>query len=257
MPTNAAPIATIKRPVAHGRNPAQRPNAYPQTNNIAIATALEKRSANRASPIRMNGMTIGKVDTKLSKQMPAAPSPSRFVSRGRSGSGNCDQSLPHQFQLGWRQDRRQQGRQRVRDDAMCAADIGGLAYRTQLHGVAPPLVEASHQKHGGVDDSPSQVAAEGGEEHGPNLDAVRRYDAERQGEGQRHDQAEQDFRDPVHRFEDSIGRFGRKRRQRIHCRCDWLVFHLCLTDLDALASGRREFSLAASPTARSAAGLPD
>ena len=68
MPTKAAPIATIRRPVAHGRNPAQRPNAYPHTNNIAIATALDKRSANRASSIRMNGMTIGKVDTKLSKQ---------------------------------------------------------------------------------------------------------------------------------------------------------------------------------------------
>src|SRR5262249_33584342 len=87
-PTNTAPTATIDRPVAHGRNPAQRPKAYPHTNNIPMATALERRSANLASPIRMKGMTIGNVDRKLSKQMPAAPSPSRFVSRGRSGSGN-------------------------------------------------------------------------------------------------------------------------------------------------------------------------
>ena len=36
-----------------------------------------------------------------------------------------------------------------------------------------------------------------------NLDAVRRDDAERPGEGQRHDQAEQDLRDPIHRFSDA------------------------------------------------------
>jgi hypothetical protein len=30
-PTSAAPMATIERPVVHGRNPAQRPNAYPHT----------------------------------------------------------------------------------------------------------------------------------------------------------------------------------------------------------------------------------
>ena len=228
MPTNAAPIATIRRPVAHGRNPAQRPNAYPQTNNIAIATALEKRSANRASPIRMNGMTIGKVDTKLSKQMPAAPSPSRFVSRGRSGSGNWTNLCRiNSSWAGGKTDASRGGSASAM--ARWATRRSAVAYRTQLHGVAPPFVEASHQKHGGVDDSPSQVAAEGGEEHGPDLDAVRRYDAERQGEGQRHDQAEQDLRDPVHRFEDSVGRFGRKRRQSIHCRCDWLGFHLCLT----------------------------
>src|SRR6516162_841244 len=87
-PTNAAPTATIERPVAHGRNPAQRPSAYPHTNSIPMATALERRSANRTSPIRMNGMTIGNVDRKLSKQIHIAPSPSRFVNRGRSGSGN-------------------------------------------------------------------------------------------------------------------------------------------------------------------------
>src|SRR5262245_4789660 len=38
-PTSAAPMATIERPVVHGRNPAQRPNAYPHTNTIAIVTA--------------------------------------------------------------------------------------------------------------------------------------------------------------------------------------------------------------------------
>src|SRR5262249_12720082 len=66
-PTNARPTATVERPVAHGRNPAQRPSAYPHTNSIPMATALERRSANRASPMKMNGMTIGNVDRKLSK----------------------------------------------------------------------------------------------------------------------------------------------------------------------------------------------
>jgi hypothetical protein len=58
------------------------------------------------------------------------------------------------------------------------------------------------------------------------LDAVCRYDAERQGEGQRHDQAEQDLRDPVHRFEDSIGQFGRKLRDRIDCHWESTRFSL-------------------------------
>src|SRR5215471_6184520 len=121
------------------------------------------------------------------------------------GLGQLEQSLPHQFELVRPQDRPQHGWQRVRDDAMGVSDIGGRAHSPQLHGVAPSLVEASHQKHAGVDDSPGQVTAECGEEHGPNLDAVCGYDAEGQGEGKRHYQAEQDLRNPVHRFEDSIG----------------------------------------------------
>src|SRR5215471_14833118 len=126
---------------------------------------------------------------------------------------------------------------------MRITDIGGRAHSPQLHGVAPPLVEASHQKHAGVDDSPGQVTAECGEEHGPNLDAVCGYDAEGQGEGKRHYQAEQDLRDPVCRFEDSIGWFGRKRRQRIDCRLDWL-FSISLADADAARrypSHRRDY----------------
>src|SRR5215472_2028988 len=88
------------------------------------------------------------------------------------GLGQLEQSLPHQFELVRPQDRPQHGWQRVRDDAMRVSDIGGRAHSPQLHGVAPSLVEASHQKHAGVDDSPGQVTAECGEEHGPNLDAV-------------------------------------------------------------------------------------
>src|SRR5262249_9914728 len=134
--------------------------------------------------------------------------------------GQLEQPLPHQFQLVRRQDRGQRGWQCVRDDAMRVSDIGGRAHGSQQHGVAPPLVEASHQKHAGVDDSPGPVAAEWREGAGPNLDAICGYDAECQGEGKRHYQAEQDLRDPVNRFEDSIGWFGRKRRQRIDCRLD-------------------------------------
>jgi hypothetical protein len=96
---------------------------------------------------------------------------------------------------------------------MGVSDIGGRAHSPQLHGVASPLVEASHQKHAGVDDTPGKVTAECGEEHGPNLDAVCGYDAQGQGEGKRHYQAKQDFRNPVHRLEDSIGQFGRKLRR--------------------------------------------
>jgi hypothetical protein len=95
---------------------------------------------------------------------------------------------------------------------MRVTDIGGCTHSPQLRGAAPPLVETSHEKHAGVDDSPGQIAAKRAEEHGPNLDCVCGHDAERQSEGKRHYQAEQDLRDPVHRFQDSIRRFGRKLR---------------------------------------------
>jgi hypothetical protein len=71
--------------------------------------------------------------------------------------------------------------------------ISGRTHSPQLHGAAPPLVETSHEKHAGVDDSPGQIAAERAEEHGPNLDGVCGHDAERQSEGKRHYQAEQDL----------------------------------------------------------------
>jgi hypothetical protein len=45
---------------------------------------------------------------------------------------------------------------------------------------AAPLIQTSHEKHTGVDDSPGQIAAERAEEHGPNLDGVCGHDAERQ-----------------------------------------------------------------------------
>jgi hypothetical protein len=76
---------------------------------------------------------------------------------------------------------------------MRVTDISGRTHRPQPHGAAPPLVETSHEKHAAVDDSPGQIAAERGEEHGPNLDCVCGHDAEGQSEGKRHYQAEQDL----------------------------------------------------------------
>jgi hypothetical protein len=89
MPTSVPPSTIIARPIANGESPAQRPNAYPQRNNIAMATAFERRSADLASPMNMNGIAIGKVEMKQSVQMLNAPSQSFFVSRGRAGSGIC------------------------------------------------------------------------------------------------------------------------------------------------------------------------
>src|SRR5262249_6971201 len=115
--------------------------------------------------------------------------------------------------------------------AMRVSDISGRARSPPLHGVAPPLVEAGHQKHGGVDDSPRQVAAERAEQHGSNLDGICGYDAQRQREGKRHYQAEQNLRDPLHRLEDSLGRSGRKLRQWIDRHLDQLVLRLAVTGL--------------------------
>jgi hypothetical protein len=87
-PTMTLPSATNERPIDPGRNPAQRPNMNPHRNSIAIATAFDTRSASFASPMSKNGMTMGNVDRKLSRQIPSAPSQSVVVSRGRAGSDN-------------------------------------------------------------------------------------------------------------------------------------------------------------------------
>ena len=63
-------------------------------------------------------MTIGNVDRNDSRQIPSAPSQSFCVSCGRAGSGNWLQLLPHRFQLGRLDNRRQERRQRIRDDPL-------------------------------------------------------------------------------------------------------------------------------------------
>jgi hypothetical protein len=108
----------------------------------------------------------------------------------------------------------------------CAAP-GSLraAHRVQLQDVAAARVEARHQEHRTVNDAPGQVAAERGKQHGPHLRAARSHDSERAGEGQGHDQPEQDFRDPLHRIEHPIRQPVRSLHSLIdrHCDCPYTL----------------------------------
>jgi hypothetical protein len=69
------------------------------------------------------------------------------------------------------------------------------------------FVEAGDQIYAAIDDAPGQIAAEGANEHGPDLDLVSGRNTERTGKGESHDQAEQYLRNSVHRIEDTIRQF--------------------------------------------------
>src|SRR5262249_25606419 len=71
--TSAAPIATMTRPVSHGRNPEAFASFQPPQKRSTIAMALEIRSARIASGTKKKGSTTGKVERKTSRNVASAP----------------------------------------------------------------------------------------------------------------------------------------------------------------------------------------
>ena len=69
--------------------------------------------------------------------------------------------------------------------------------------VAAALPDLLHQIKSAVDDPPGEVASQRPDQHGAHV-GLARHDAERRRVSENHDQAEQDFRDPVHRIKDTI-----------------------------------------------------
>ena len=63
------------------------------------------------------------------------------------------------------------------------------------------LTEASHQVHAGVDDPPRQIAAERGNQHRADRHLICSRDTDGARDRQRHYQAEQNFGEPLNRFE--------------------------------------------------------
>ena len=90
-----------------------------------------------------------------------APNQSRRVNLGRvSESGSAPKSFSDQVQLLWLKNRREQRRERIRNNMASAVMIGRLTYFAQQQGIAASLGKACHKIHSGVDDSPSDIAAE-------------------------------------------------------------------------------------------------
>ena len=72
-----------------------------------------------------------------------------------------------------------------------------------------PLAQARHQIEDRVNDPPRQIAAQRADEHVANLFLADAGDAKRAGDGQHHDQPEQDLRDPLHGIKEKLGRNDR------------------------------------------------
>src|SRR5262249_54095025 len=79
--------------------------------------------------------------------------------------------------------------------------LAGLAYCVRYHRVMSTLTEASHQIHAGVDDPPHQIAAERGNQHRADRHLICSRDTDGARDRQRHYQAEQNFGEPLNRFE--------------------------------------------------------
>ena len=83
--------------------------------------------------------------------------------------------------------------------------IGRFAQGSRYQRHASTLTKASHEVHSGIDDSPGQIAAKRGDQHGPDLQTVRCCDADRARNGEGHYQAKQDFGNPFDWFKHPVG----------------------------------------------------
>ena len=90
----------------------------------------------------------------------------------------------------------------------CAC-CGSVALRTARKVIrsAALLGQAAHEIQHAVNDAPGQIAAQRADEHRADFVAARLGDAERAGEGEDHDQAEEHLGDAVVRFEHALGGF--------------------------------------------------
>ena len=93
------------------------------------------------------------------------------------------------------------------------ASAGSAVARMALkrHQVATQLSQARHQVQDAVDDPPRDVASQRADQHRANVFAAGFSHAERTGEGQHHDQAEQDLGQPLDRLQDAPRFLGTHR----------------------------------------------
>src|SRR5437773_5250909 len=87
--TRAIPTATIPNPARQPGLPAYRPSDHPVMKSITIAIAFDARRAVTTLRTTKNGITTGNVETKTSRNTPAAPAKSaRFSDTSADGSGS-------------------------------------------------------------------------------------------------------------------------------------------------------------------------
>ena len=189
---------------------------------MAIATAAETRIARCRSSKNRNGSTTGNVDRNTSTKMRIAAWTSRHLQ-----GGDCR----HLRQIAYLRadpvepvvaDRAHDQRWELgRDDGPRPDGIRGASHGSHEMQFAAARHQGAQDVHHAVHHAPRSVAADGCDHHRAHVVASGRSDAERAGEGEAHEQAEQDLRVAVERVEDRRTLARLRRRHRIDLRpCD-------------------------------------
>ena len=175
------------------------------TSVIACDTCI----AVAASSVSRNGTTTGNVAMTTIRKMPNASRKSRGRKTAETIDLQREQPPPHALDFVGAGECRDMLRQRLRDQAACACSASAPAMRRASALVARSLGRRPDHVHYGVDEPPGEVAAERRQHHGAHLVPPGRGDRHRADDRDRHDQAEQDLRDPVDRIEQPSALIGR------------------------------------------------
>jgi hypothetical protein len=120
---------------------------------------------------------------------------------GRDGLRRLvDDPLAHAFQVR-RLEGAGDGSDFVADQAMRQCRLGGMAHGMRESGLAAADHQIAQHVHHAIDKAPGNVAADGSDQHAAHLVAAAVQHAQRAGEGQHHEQAEQHLGDAVDRVE--------------------------------------------------------
>ncbi|MGB9045330.1 MAG: hypothetical protein WCC81_23070, partial [Pseudolabrys sp.] len=142
-------------------------------------------------------------DANAQRTQPIAPRQSGT----RFGIRQPAKSFLDQLELGRLENRRNQRRERICNDAVGAFRINRPPHFPQQQGIAASLRKTSHKIHPGINDSPGDIAAECRNQHGLDLRSVRRDNARCARDCKGHDQAKENFRYPFGWPEDPIRKF--------------------------------------------------
>ncbi len=194
-------------PARQPDRPVCVPSVHPIPNSIAMAIAFEARIANPAPGNSRNGSEIGTVERNTSRKTANAPVRSlRFHTECSRRVGLSHQPFAKLFDLRGCQHRRDRSGERVQDEALAQTPIAVLANRPQDPESACVPDYARHQIERRIHDPPGDIASERGHQHFPGLGVAALRHADRAGEREHHDHAEQNLRNPLERIENGTGR---------------------------------------------------
>src|SRR4030095_8291481 len=94
-------------------------------------------------------------------------------------------------------------RERFGDGLLCLHRTGGLLHGAKEHCIAAALGQAGNEVKCGINDAPREVAADGADKHSEDIFLSRLRHADGTGEGEHHNEAEDDLRKAFEWIEDA------------------------------------------------------